>query len=63
MRDKPSYEGMTVNERLYEAGLLDNWNAAVSSRNRGRMIELLEAVDLSDQAEWISDTVLARPSK
>jgi hypothetical protein len=54
---------MTTNERLFEAGLLSEWNAAASSRDRERMIELLGKVDLGDQAEWIADTVLSNPRK
>jgi hypothetical protein len=54
---------MTTNERLFEAGLLSEWNAAARSRNRERMIELLGKVDLGDQAEWIADTVLSNPGK
>ena len=50
-------------ERLFEAGLLPEWDAAARSRNRDRMIELLGRVDLGDQAEWIADTVLSNPGK
>ena len=51
------------NEHLFEAGLLSEWDAAAGSRNRERMIELLGKVDLGDQAEWITDTVLSNPRK
>jgi hypothetical protein len=61
MKDKPDYSGMTVNERLFSAGLLDSWDEAVRARNRSRMIELLREVDLSYDAEPISDGVLANP--
>jgi len=47
MKDKPDYSGMTVNERLFAAGLLDAWDAAVNARNRNRMIEVLLEVDLA----------------
>ena len=63
MPREPRYAGMTTNERLFEAGLLSEWNAATSSRDRERMIELLGKVDLGDQAEWIADTVLSNPEK
>lgn len=39
------------------------WQAAARSRNRKGMIELLGKVDLGDQAEWITDTVLSNPGK
>ena len=61
MNEKPDYNAMTVNERLFTAGLLAAWDAAVRSRNRDRMIELLNEVELSNQAASISDAVLANP--
>jgi hypothetical protein len=57
------YSGMTVNERLSEAGIMDAWDTAAISRNRDRMIELLGQVELSDQAEQIIDTILADPKR
>jgi hypothetical protein len=52
---------MTTNERLFVAGLLTEWDAAVKARNRALMIELLSQVDLSEQAAAIADRVLANP--
>jgi hypothetical protein len=63
MQRESKYGGMTTNERLYEAGLLSEWDAAARSRNRERMVVLLGKVDLEDQAEWIADTVLSSPGK
>jgi len=57
------YSGMTVNERLFEAGALEESDRAATARNRGRMIELLAQVELSDQAEHIADTILADPRR
>lgn len=63
MQQESRFAGMTLNERLFEAGLLSEWSAAALSRNRARMIELLGKVDLGDQAESITDTVLSNPGK
>lgn len=63
MQGGSQYGGMTVNERLFEAGLSAEWDAAARSRNRARMIELLGKVDLEDQAEWMADTILSNPGK
>jgi hypothetical protein len=63
MQRESRYAGMTTNERLFDAGLLSEWNVAACSRNRERMIELLGKVNLADQAESITDTVLANPQK
>jgi hypothetical protein len=43
-RQSNRYEGMTTNERLYEAGLLQTFNAAAFSKDRTKMMELLIAV-------------------
>ena len=61
MKPDSDYCGMTVNERLVAAGLISDWDNAVQSRNRQRMVELLGKVDLSLQAEKISDAILAHP--
>jgi len=52
---------MTTNERLWTAGLMGEWDAAMQARNRERMIEVLSKVGLASQAESIADTVLANP--
>jgi hypothetical protein len=53
---------MTANERLFEAGLLDQWASAVHVRSRSRMLQILANVALGEQAEAITDRVLAHPS-
>jgi hypothetical protein len=63
MQDESRYAGMTLNERLFEAELIPEWEAAARSRNRERMIELLSKVGLGDQAEQIADTVLSNPRR
>ena len=45
MTDKHDYGGMTVNERLFVAGLADAFNDAVARRDRAVMISILETVD------------------
>lgn len=39
--------GMTVNERLYVAGLLEDYKKAVQERDVKRVISILKKVDLS----------------
>jgi hypothetical protein len=57
------YGAMTVNERLFSAGLRDQFDAAARSRDRRRMIALLVAVEIADEASRIVDTVIANPAK
>jgi hypothetical protein len=51
-------DGMTVNERLFATGLLPAWDAAVLSKDRTTMIELLKRVELASQADIIADSAL-----
>ena len=53
------FAGMTVNERLFDAGLLDAWDEALRTRKRRRMIAILSQVQLSEDAPQIADAVLA----
>lgn len=59
---KTDFAGMTVNERLYVAGLMEEWDAAVVSRDRNRMASILGKVGLATQADQIADAVIANPS-
>ena len=56
---RSQYEGMTLNERLFAAGLLDAFNQAVSAKDRKILIELLIEVDDADAAHTV-DSVIAR---
>ncbi len=38
--------GMTVNERLFHKGLLDQWTAAARARNRDLMLQLIREVEV-----------------
>jgi hypothetical protein len=59
-----SYDGMTINERLFVAGVLDQFDAAVRLGDRDKMIELLETVRIdSAGARRTADTILAHPTR
>jgi len=54
---------MTGNERLGAAGLLDEWDTALRTRDRDRMIALLRSVEASEAgAIQTVDLVLKDPS-
>jgi hypothetical protein len=58
------YCGMTTNERLFSAGLLDEFDAAAIARDREKMVALLLATDvLSPTAEHIADVILGNPAQ
>jgi hypothetical protein len=57
------YRGMSVNERLFAAGLLSDFDDEVRSGNRKRMIELLDRVHLARQSAWIVDSILSHPTR
>ncbi|HTU09779.1 MAG TPA: hypothetical protein VMG08_02680 [Allosphingosinicella sp.] len=53
--------GMTVNERLFNMGLLDEWDDAARSRDRARMIEIMRQIAVHP-SERTADMVLADPA-
>jgi hypothetical protein len=62
--DKPKYGGMTTNERLYVAGLLEQFDHAAKSRNKELMARILQRVEiLENDAVAIAESVLADPNK
>jgi hypothetical protein len=58
------FGGMTVNERLFTAGTIEQFYSAAGRGDRAAMIGLLKDVKIGDDlAEKIADTVLANPEK
>jgi hypothetical protein len=59
---KPDYSGMTVNERLFAAGLTHEFDTAARQRNRAKLVELLLAVQVErNDAEQSANRILAAP--
>ncbi len=56
------FAGMTINERLAEAGIIAQWDEAAHRRDRDVMVRLLEQIEISEP-EGIVDTILANPRK
>ncbi|MDV5823795.1 hypothetical protein [Sphingobium naphthae] len=54
---KAKYSGMTLNERLFAAGILDEFEAAIDAKNRARVVELLGAVEI-DNPHGIAHSLL-----
>ena len=53
------YAGMTVNERLFAAGLLDEFDDATAAGNRAKMIEILSRVAMTPvQCTETTDAIL-----
>jgi hypothetical protein len=44
------YTGMTVNERLYVSGLIDEFDKAVSEKNTTEVIRILHMVELNQDS-------------
>jgi hypothetical protein len=59
---KSKYGGMTVNERLVDAGLLNAFDDAARARDRGAMIRLLLRVDVLTP-EFTADAILENPKR
>jgi hypothetical protein len=61
---EPTFGGMTVNERLFAAGLLGHWDAAIEAGEREDAIALLMQVEMSEEgAAATVDAVLSTPSE
>jgi hypothetical protein len=58
------FAGMTMNERLFEAGLLEAFDAAFSARDRGALIDIYRQVGRDgEMAERSVDMMLANPDR
>lgn len=44
------YAGMTVNERLYASGLMDEFDEAVKKRNIEKVRDILKKVELTEDS-------------
>lgn len=56
------YAGMTMNERLVLAGLIDRWDAAVARRDRDALLKICGQVGVAEGPtgrSWIVDSVLS----
>ena len=62
MSGRPDYSGMTINERLVEAGLLEAFGNAATTRDREAMMRLLAEVDVADPAST-ADPLLNDPKR
>jgi len=60
--EKPDYRGMTVNERLFAAGKLEAFDAAIRTRDRQGAMALLQALDI-ELAERTVDAILTDPAR
>lgn len=58
------FSGMTVNERLFEAKLLEAFDFAVNKRDKKKLVEILKKVALSEeQANSTIDAIFLNPKK
>jgi len=58
------FGGMTVNERLFEAGTFTKFDEAVARRDRAALIQLLMAVELTlEDAERTISAIFNNPAK
>ena len=58
------FKGMTVNERLYVSGLINEFEVAVVNKNKEKIIEILKKVEITDEysIKMILDSLLAQAS-
>ena len=51
------YQGMTVIERLYVSGLIDQYDNAVNQKNKTEIIRILKLLEINDECSI--DNILA----
>ena len=57
------YSGMTVNERLFEANLMSEFDEAAKERNKIKMINILKMVGLTEtQVNETTEAIIKNPS-
>jgi len=58
------YSGMTVNERLFHAGLINQFDAAIHAKNKKEAISILQQAELPIEAatETVA-VILKNPGK
>ncbi len=42
------YDGMTVNERLFVGGLIDDFYRAIDKKDTDKIVEILSLIDIGD---------------
>jgi len=62
MTDASRYDGMTLNERLAVADLINAYEAAAKARDRAKMVSILRKVGVRDP-KWTVDTQLQNPER
>lgn len=56
------FDGMTLNERLFSAGLIESFELAANQRDRHAIGAILRQVAVED-VEWTVDAILAAPHR
>jgi len=62
--EKNKYSGMTLNEMLFEAGLIKEFDKAVKEKNELALIQILQKVNISAKnGKKIIKTIFNNPGK
>ena len=61
-KDAEHFAGMTVNERLFDASLIESFDVAARARDRAKMISILQQVFIRNP-EFTADAILENPTK
>ena len=60
---KKEYAGMTMNERLFASGRMEEFDKAVAEKNRDVIVEIYKELAPTTDAEKVADEILARSSE
>jgi hypothetical protein len=62
--EEPHVDGMTVNERLFELGLMDAFDSAIGNRDRDAAVDILKKAKLTpEQALETVSAIFADPKR
>jgi hypothetical protein len=62
--EEPQVDGLTVNERLFELGFMDAFDAAIRGRDREAALNILKKARLtSEQASQTVSAIFADPKR
>ena len=62
--DKKEYSGMTLNEMLYEAGLMKDFDSAIRKKDKTALIRILKSVNIAEKsASKIIESIFSNPEK
>ena len=63
-REKDNYSGMTLNEMLFDSGLMKDFDEAMAKKDKRKLLKILAVINIKNNvAEKIIDTIFNNPKR